>query len=137
MISALVFLSSLAIGLFVSFVVWIVLDSIHDRNTKFIVSTIGLLYSFIFAITRRLQYFWLTIVSFFGRTSSYIQKVPYDQFLRDEAGLAASAGHLYLNVNFSALVEILCLFRLFASLLGRGWGLLSDPIHSVLHSAQF
>jgi len=119
------------------FVVWFVLDSIHDRNTEIIVSTIGLLYSFIFTITRRLQYFGLTIFSFFGCTSSYIQKVPYDQFLRDEAGLAASAGHLYLNVIFSALVEILCLFRLLASLLGRGWGLLSDPIHSVLHSAQF
>jgi hypothetical protein len=137
MISLSVFLMRLIGGLFLLSVVWFVFDEIHDRNTEIIVATIGLLYSFIFIISRRLQYFGLTIFSFFGRGSSYIRHLPYDQILRDEAGIHASAGrHLYLNVVFAALIEILCLFRLFASLLGRGWETLSDPIHSLLHSAQ-
>jgi hypothetical protein len=137
MISLSVFLMRLIGGLLVLSVVWFVFDTINDRNTEIIVATLGLLYSFIFMISRRLQYFGLTIFSFFGRTSSYIRHLPYDQILRDEAGIHPSAGrHLYLNVVFAALIEILCLFRLFASLLGRGWEALSAPIHSLLHSAQ-
>jgi hypothetical protein len=137
MISLGVFLMRLIGGLFLLSVVWFVFDEINDRNTEIIVATIGLLYSFIFIISRRLQYFGLTIFSFFGRSSSYIRHLPYDQILRDEAGIHPSAGrHLYLNVVFAALIEILCLFRLFASLLGRGWETLSAPIHSLLHSAQ-
>jgi hypothetical protein len=136
MTSAIVFVMRFLLGLLMVFVVWFVLDSIHDRNTEIIVSIIGLMYSFIFMISRRLQYFGLTIFSFLGRGVSYVQSVPYDQLLREEVGLKAPR-HLYLNVIFSALIEILCLFRLFTSLLGRGWGVLSDPIHALLHSAQF
>ena len=55
-------------------------------------ATIGLLYSFIFIISGRLQYFGLTVFSFFGRTSSYVQKIPYDHVMRDEVGLRASQG---------------------------------------------
>lgn len=137
MISLGMFLVRLIGGLIVLSVVWFVLDTINDRNTEIIVATIGLLYSFIFMTSRRLQYFGLTIFSFFGRTSSYVRHVPYDQVLRDEVGLQHPAGrHLYLNVVFAALIEILCLFRLFASLLGHGWETLSAPIQSILHSAQ-
>ena len=136
MISLVVFLFRLIVGSLTLFGAWFVLDSIHDRNTEIIVSVIGLLYAFIFIISRRLQYFGLTVFSFFGRTASYIQNAPYDQVLREEVGLRSGGRHLYLNAIFSALVEILCLFRLFASLLGRGWGLLSEPIHAFLHSAQ-
>ncbi|HEY1783833.1 MAG TPA: hypothetical protein VGG79_25970 [Roseiarcus sp.] len=106
-------------------------------------ATIGLLYSFIFVISGRLQYFGLTVFSFFGRTSSYVQKVPYDHVMREEVGLGVPHGFTFLNVLFAALIEILCLFRLFsslmghASLMGRGWEFLSEPIRSLLHSVSF
>jgi hypothetical protein len=116
-------------------VVWFVLDKINDRNTEIIVSTVGLTYAFIFLISRRLQ--WPNCFLFLWRTTAYIHKVPYDQILRDEAGLQPVSRHLYLNVIFAALIELLCLFRLFSSLLGRGWGLLSDPLHRLLQTPHF
>jgi hypothetical protein len=138
MASLIIFFGRLVAGLVVLIAVWFVFDAIHDRNTEIIVSTIGLLYSFIFMISRRLQYFGLTIFTFFGRTSSYIRSMPYDQVLRDEVGMHHLRGkHLYLNAIFAALIEILCLIRLFSSLLGQGWERLSAPIHNLLHSAQF
>jgi hypothetical protein len=100
-------------------------------------ATIGLLYSFIFLISGRLQYFGLTVFSFFGRASSYVQKIPYDHMMRDEVGLRTSQGSTFLNVIFAALIELLCLFRLFSSLLGRGWDMLSEPIRTLLQSAKF
>jgi hypothetical protein len=57
--------------------------------------------------------------------------------MREEVGLRAPQGFTFLNVIFAALIEILCLFRLFSSLLGRGWDTLSEPIRSLLHSANF
>ena len=72
--------------------------------------------------------------SFFGRTVSYVRKAPYDQVLRDEVGMYAGRRHLYLNVLFAGLVELLCLYRLFASLLGYGWKDLSDLINGLLSS---
>lgn len=137
MVSAIVFLARLVGGLVAIFLVWFVLDNIHDRSTEIIISVIGLQYAFIFLISRRLQYFGLTIFSFFGRTASYVRNLPYDQVMRDEAGLGSGGRHLYLNVLFAALIEILCLFRLFTSLMGRGWQILSDPIHEFLRSANF
>ena len=136
MITAIVFLARLLSGLAAISLVWFVLDNIHDRNTEIIVSVVGLEYAFIFLISRRLQYFGLTIFSFFGRTTSYVRSVPYDQVIRDDAGLARGGGHLYLNVLFAALIEILCLFRLLASWMGRGWQILSDPIHELLRSGN-
>ena len=137
MASVLMFISRIIIGLIAVLAVWFVLDMIRDRNTEIIVSSIGLLYSFIFVISRRMQYFGLTVFSLFGRASSYIQKVPYDQVIREEAGVPVLTRHLYLNLVFASIIELLCLFRLFTSLLGRGWGLLSDPIHNLLVSARF
>ena len=122
--------------LFILLAAWFVFDNIHDRNTEIIIATIGLLYSYVFVISRRVQYFGLTIFSFFGRTSSYVQKVPYDQMLRDEVGLRSGERYTVLNVLFAALIEILCLIRLFSSLLGRGWDTLSEPIRTLLHSAN-
>ena len=87
MFSALVVLFRLVAGLVILAGTWFVFDTIHDRNTEIIVATIGLLYSFIFIISGRLQYFGLTVFSFFGRTSSYVQKIPYDHMMRDEVGL--------------------------------------------------
>ena len=132
-----VFLIRIVLGIVMLFAIWFVFDRIHDRNTEIIVSNIGLLYAFIFLISRRMQYFGLTIFSFFGRTASYIQSVPYDQIMQEEVGFPAGGPHLYLNAIFSALIEILCVFRLFTSLLDRGWGTLSEPINAVLHSASF
>jgi len=137
MVSVLVFLIRFVAGLVMLFVVWFVLDRIHDRNTEIIVATIGLMYSFIFMISRRLQYFGLTIFSFLGHTASYIKHVPYDSILRDEVGVQTSGRHLYLNALFAALIEILCLVRLFTSLMGKGWETLSAPFHDILQQAQF
>jgi hypothetical protein len=137
MIGALVFLFRIIVGLVVLAGTWFVFDNIHDRNTEIIMATIGLLYSFIFIISRRLQYFGLTIFSFFGRTSSYVQRIPYDHVMRDEVGLRAPGGFTFINVLIAALIEILCLYRLFSSLLGRGWETLSEPIHALLRTANF
>ena len=136
MFSALVFLFRLVAGLVILAGTWFVFDNIHDRNTEIIMATIGLLYSFIFLISGRLQYFGLTVFSFFGRASSYVQKIPYDHMMRDEVGLRTSQGSTFLNVIFAALIELLCLFRLFSSLLGRGWDTLSEPIRTLLQSAK-
>jgi len=141
MFSALVVLFRLIAGLVILAGTWFVFDTIHDRNTEIIVATIGLLYSFIFIVSGRLQYFGLTVFSFFGRTSSYVQKIPYDDMMRNEVGLRKPRGSTSLNLIFAALIEVLCLFRLFSSLLGRGWDTLSEPIHTVvntlLQSAHF
>ena len=137
MFSALVFLFRLVAGLVILAGTWFVFDRIHDRNTEIIMATIGLLYSFIFIISGRLQYFGLTVFSFFGRSSSYVQKIPYDHVMRDEVGLQTARGSTFLNVLFAALIEILCLFRLFSSLLGWGWDKLSEPIRTLLQSAHF
>jgi hypothetical protein len=132
MFSALVVLFRLVAGLVILAGTWFVFDTIHDRNTEIIVATIGLLYSFIFIVSGRLQYFGLTVFSFFGRTSSYVQKIPYDHMMHDEVGLQKPRGSTFLNLIFAALIELLCLFRLFSSLLGRGWGTLSEPIRTLL-----
>jgi hypothetical protein len=136
MFSALVVLFRLVAGLIILAATWFVFDNIHDRNTEIIVATIGLLYSFIFIISGRLQYFGLTVFSFFGRTASYVQQVPYDHMMRDEVGVRGARGAV-LNVVFVALIELLCLFRLFSALLGRGWDVLSEPIRTLLESVKF
>ncbi len=137
MISAIVFLLRLFAGVVMLAAVWFVLDTIHDRNTEIIVAILGLMYAFIFLISRRLQYFGLTVFSYFGRTASYVRNVPYDHRIGEETGLHFAGGHVYLNVMFAGLVELLCLFRLFTSLLGRGWGMLSDPIHGLFPTISF
>jgi hypothetical protein len=134
MFSALVVLFRLIAGLVILAGTWFVFDTIHDRNTEIIVATIGLLYSFIFIVSGRLQYFGLTVFSFFGRTSSYVQKIPYDHMMHDEVGLQKPRGSTFLNLIFAALIELLCLFRLFSSLLGRGWDTLSEPIRTLLNT---
>jgi hypothetical protein len=134
MFSALVVLFRLVAGLVILAGTWFVFDIIHDRNTEIIVATIGLLYSFIFIVSGRLQYFGLTVFSFFGRTSSYVQKIPYDHMIHDEVGLQKPRGSTFLNLIFAALIELLCLFRLFSSLLSQGWGTLSEPIHTLLNT---
>ena len=134
MFSALVVLFRLVAGLVILAATWFVFDNIHDRNTEIIIATIGLLYSFIFVISGRLQYFGLTLFSFFGRTSSYVQKIPYDHMMRDEVGLRNPGASTFLNLIFAALIEILCLFRLFSSLLGRGWDTVSEPLRAVLRT---
>lgn len=131
MFNVLTFLFRLLVGLATLCVVWFVFDRIHDRNTEIVTAVIGLQYSFIFLISRQLEYFGLSVFSFFGRTVSTIQKLPYDQVLRDEIGLKQRGRHLYLNVVFAALLELLCVFRLFTSLLGFGWQTLSDPVNSL------
>jgi hypothetical protein len=137
MVGALVFLFRLVAGLIILFGVWFVFDNIHDRNTEIIMATIGLLYSFIFVISRRLQYFGLTVFSFFGRTTSYAQRIPYDHTVREELGMRPGVGFSAINLLFAGLIEILCLFRLFTALLNRGWEVWSEPIRALLRSTGF
>src|ERR1700683_2972957 len=112
MFSALVVLFRLVAGLVILGGRGCVFDTIHDRNTEIIVATIGLLYSFIFIVSGRLQYFGLTVFSFFGRTSSYVQKIPYDHMMHDEVGLQKPRGSTFLNLIFASLIDLLCLFSL-------------------------
>jgi hypothetical protein len=135
MSSAFTFFGRAVVGLVILVLTWFVFDRIHDRNTEILAALIGLQYSFIFLISRRLDYFGLSLFSFFGRTVSYIQKLPYDQVLRDDVGVSARGRHLYLNVLFAALIELLCVFRLFSSLVGYGWQTLSDPLHNLIATA--
>ncbi len=135
MVGVLIFLFRLIAGLIVLFGAWFVFDNIHDRNTEMIIATIGLMYSFIFVISRRMQYFVLTVFSFLGRTSSYVQNVPYDHAVREELGLQTGGRSSVINILFAGLIEILCLIRLFTSLLNRGWDPLSEPIRTFLRSA--
>jgi hypothetical protein len=62
------------------------------------------------------------------------QKVSETYLSRNEG--IPEEGYTFLNVIFAALIEILCLYRLFSSLLGRGWDPLSEPIRALLHSAN-
>ena len=55
-------------------------------------------------------------------------KILYDQKLREEVGLRSGEQYTFRNVVFAALIEILSGFRLFSSLLGRGWETPSEPI---------
>ena len=134
MYSVIVFGYRVVAGLAIICFTWFVFDRIHDRSTEIIASIVGLQYAFTFLISRRLEYFGLTIFSFFGRTVSYFQKMPYDQVLRDDIGVQAAGRHLYLNVLFAALIELLCVFRLLTSLQGKGWYALSEPINSLINS---
>jgi hypothetical protein len=137
MTSLIVFAFRLVTGVVTLFVTWFVLDKIHDRNTEIIVSSIGLLYSFIFMVSRRFQYFGLTIFSSFGRTRSFVQDLPYDRLLHDDLAESSGGNHTYLNVVFASLIELLCLFRLFTSLMNQGWDTLSEPLRRILSSAPF
>lgn len=136
MIGVLVLLLRIIVGVVILAATWFVFDRINDRNTEIIIATIGLLYTFIFMISRRMEYFGLTIFSLFGRTTSYVQRIPYDQVMREEVGAQTSGRYAFFNVIFAALIEILCLYRLFSSLLGRGWDILSEPIRTLLRSAH-
>lgn len=127
------FVAGIASVAFVTFV----LDAIHDRNTEIVVSCIGLLYCFIFVISRRIQYFGLTIFSIFGLTASTLAGEPYDQLLRSEVGLAPKRGFTVLTLLFVAVIELLLLFRLVTSLIGAGWRHIAGPIQSAIQSPYF
>ena len=132
LVSIITFLVRLVVGAASLFFGWLVLDNIHDRNTEIIVACIGLLYCFIFLISRRWQYYGLSVFSLFGMTISRLTSEPYDQALRDEVGLPRSGSYMVVTVAFTAATELLCVFRLFTSLLGHGWDRLALPIHGVI-----
>src|SRR5271165_5087593 len=132
MSSVFVFVARVVTGAAVLFFSWFVYDKIHDRNTEILAAILGLQYLFIFLISRRLDYFGLSIFSFFGRTASYIRQMPYDQVLRDDVGIESRSRHLYLNVIFAVFLELLCVLRLFTSLVGHGWQVLSDPMNRLI-----
>ena len=137
MISLFVFIGRVVVGAITLAAFWFVFDTIHDRNTEVIVSCMGLLFAFIFMFSSRAQIFRLSVLSFLEQTAAYTQKLPYDDLTRDDIGSVLRGKRLYLNVIFAALVNMLCLYRLFSSLIGSGWGLLADPVHSALQSGLF
>jgi hypothetical protein len=117
---------------------WFVLDTIHDRNTEIIVSCIGSLYTLVFMLSLRTHFFRLTLLSHLDRSAAYTQKLPFDaNDMGGEIGLEPRETRFHLGAIFAALAKILCLFRLFSSLLGFGWGLLADPVHNILQSSAF
>ena len=134
MVRALAFLLRLVVGSASVFLAWLVLDNIHDRNAEIVVACIGLLYCFIFVISRRWQYYGLSVFSLFGMTVSRLASEPYDQALRDEVGLPRSRSYVFVTVAFAAAIELLCAFRLFTSLLGLGqdWDRLALPIRAAI-----
>jgi NhaP-type Na+/H+ or K+/H+ antiporter len=140
MIRALAFLANilfrLVVGAVSLFFAWLILDNIRDRNTEIVVACLGMLYCFIFLLSRRWQYYGLSVFSLFGVTFSRLTNEPYDQALRDEIGLPSSSSYTVLAVAFSATIELLCLFRLFTSLLGHGWDRLALPIRTVIDWPQ-
>jgi hypothetical protein len=137
MIGLLVFIGRVVVGAITLAALWFVFDTIHDRNTEVIVSCMGLLFAFDFMFSSRVQVFRLSVCSFLERTAAYSQKLPYDDLTRDDIGSVLRGKRLYLNAVFATLVNMLCLYRLFSSLLGFGWSLLADPVHSVLQSGLF
>ena len=126
----------LVVGVASVAVAWLVLDTIHDRNTEIIVACVGLLYCFIFVISRRWQYYGLSVFSLFGMTVSRLAGEPYDQTLRNEVGLPPGRGYAFVTIAFAAAIELLCAFRLFTSLLGHGWDRVAAPVHSAVDWPQ-
>ena len=61
------------------------------------------------------------------------KRFPYNQMLRDEVGLRSGQRYTVLNVLFAALIEILCVIRLFSSLGPR----LGDPVRGDPHAPPF
>jgi len=136
MIKTFSFLVRIIVGVATIAVAWLVLDNIHDRNTEIVVACIGLLYCFVFVVSRRWQYYGLSVFSLFGMTASRLAGEPYDQGLRSKIGLAANPGYATITIIFAAAIELLCVFRLFTSLLGHGWDRLAAPIHTAVDWPQ-
>jgi len=136
LVSLIALLARLVIGLASVFVVWFVLDEIHDRNTEIVVACVGMLYCFVFLISRRWQYHGLSVFSLFGITVSRLMNEPYDQALHDEVGLPRSRTYIVMTIVFVAATELLCAFRLFTSLIGHGWDRFAAPIRAVVDWPQ-
>jgi hypothetical protein len=136
MVRTIALLIRVVVGVASIVVAWLVLDNIHDRNTEVIVACVGLLYCFIFVISRRWQYYGLSVFSLFGMTAARLAGEPYDQALRNEIGLTARTGYAIVTVAFAAAIELLCIFRLFTSLLGHGWDRLAAPVHAAVDWPQ-
>ena len=134
MISVVLFALRLIVGSLCVLAVVLVFDEINDRNTEIIVSAIALLYTYIFALSRRMQYFGLSVFSLFGRIRAYAAGIPYDLTLRDEVGLGAPRNGSGLNIAFAIGVELLAAFRLATSLRGHGWEHLSTPLNAGLQA---
>ena len=128
------FVFRFAIGAASVILAWVVLDNIHDRNTEIIVACFGLLYCFIYVISRRMQYYGLTVFSIFGVTISSLRNEPFDQPLRDEIGMAPRGPYVITSLLFTGVIELLCLFRLVGSLLGRWWDPVFEPVRAALNS---
>ena len=126
----------LVIGLLSILVTWLVLDNIHDRNTEIIVSCLGLIYCFVFVISRRWQYYGLNTISLFGITASWLDKAPYDQATRQQLNLPLKRSYVVVSIALAAIVELLCAYRLLTSLLGHGWERLSAPLRAALDWPQ-
>lgn len=136
MLELLSLLVRLLVGVLSVVLALLVLDSIHDRNTEIIVSSLGLFYCFIFVISRRWQYYGLNTISLFGITASWLNSTAYDQTTRERLRLPLRRSYAVLSIFFAVIVELLCGYRLLTTLLGHGWDRLSAPFHVVLSQPQ-
>ena len=132
MLTAFSLLFRLIVGLASVVIVWFILDNIHDRNTEIIVACIGLMHCFVFVISRRLQYFGLSVFSIFGIALSKLTSEPFDHSVRDEMGLRPPAGYVLLTLTLVAIIEALCVLRLGCSLINFGWEPLFAPLRGIL-----
>jgi hypothetical protein len=125
-----------AVGLASILAARLVLDNIHDRNSEIIVSCLGLFYCFVYVISRRWQYYGLNTISLFGISVSWLDSVAYDQTTRERLRLPLRRSYVVVSIAFAAIVELLCAYRLFTSLLGHGWERLSAPLRAALDWPQ-
>ncbi len=136
MTNAIAFLLRLIVGAVSVVVSFVVLDAIHDRNTEIVVACVGLAYCFTFVISRRWQYYGLNVVSLFGMTVSWVNAEPFDSATRQQVNMPMKRSYVVVSIFFAAVVEMLCAYRLLASLLGHGWERLGAPLRPLIDIPQ-
>ena len=136
MSSFIAFVVRLIVGALSLAAAFLALDAIHDRNTEIVVACVGLTYCFTFVISRRWQYYGLNAVSLFGMTVSWLDGEPFDEGTRRPLKLPTRRSFVVLSIVFASAVELLCAYRLLASLIGHGWERLAAPLRPLLEIPQ-
>lgn len=117
------------VGIIALAVIWYVFDSVHERNTEIILAAMGVVYTQLVATARRQRSFVVISLYFFGRLWARMGDEPYDEAAATRSiKTIARLGNL--EAFFLVLIELLCLYRLFTSLSGHGWNILSDPLRT-------
>jgi hypothetical protein len=118
-------------GAAVFMITWYVFDSVHDRNTEIILAAIGTVYTQSVVIARRQKLNLITLLYLFDKLFSQVKSELRDEEAADRAvKMIMRLGNL--NLVIIALIELLCLYRLFTAILNRGWDNFSIPLRSIL-----